>query len=55
MTRQEAIDYVRRCGEDEGPNGDESTLHELFAALYDREPDADEGAQLWDLVCAAVD
>lgn len=52
-TRDEAAAYVRQCGETDGPDGDPETLHALFRALYEREPD-NEDADLWDLICAAV-
>jgi len=55
VTRTEAEAYVRSCGEDEGPDGDDAQLRELFAAIYGRAPDADdESAGLWDLICAGV-
>ena len=54
MTEQDAIDFVRGCDEDDGPESDEHT-RALFRALYEREPDAeDEQAGIWNLCCAAV-
>jgi hypothetical protein len=52
MNRKEAEDFVRSCGEDEGPTS-EYQLAEIFEALYDRAPD-DEDADIWSLCCAAV-
>ena len=51
----EAEAYVRTCGEDEGPESYEEAA-ELFAALYGRAPDEDDGDQagIWSLCCAAV-
>lgn len=55
MTKREAIEYVRSCGESDGPDSYEEAAA-LFAALYGREPDADDGdqGQIWSLCCAAV-
>ncbi len=56
LSRREAEDFVRECGEDDGPESYEEAA-EIFAALYDRAPDADDGDQgeVWSLCCAAVD
>jgi hypothetical protein len=54
VTRTEAEAYVRSCGETEGLDGDDDLLVELFRALYDRDPD-DEDGDLWSLICAAAD
>lgn len=55
MTEQEAIEYVRGCGEDEGPES-YGEAADLFAAIFGRRPDASDGDQgeLWSHVCAAV-
>jgi hypothetical protein len=51
----EAEQYVRSCGEDEGPETYEEAA-EVFAALYGRDPDDDDGdtGDVWSLCCAAV-
>ena len=56
MTETEARQYVQQCGEDEGPES-YTEAAEIFAALYGRAPDADDGdqTQVWSLCCAAVD
>lgn len=56
MIRDEAEDYVRSCGEDDGPETYEEAA-ELFEAIFGRAPDADDGDQgeLWSHVCAAVE
>jgi len=53
MTERDAIEYVQSCGEDEGPETQEEAA-EIFAALYGRAPDSDEGADVWSMCCAAV-
>lgn len=54
MTEQEAIEFVRECGEQDGPSSDDEA-REIFAALYGRQPDdEDEAAGVWNLCCAAV-
>lgn len=55
MDKAEAIEYVRGCGEDEGPSSYEQAA-ELFEAIFGRAPDDDDGDQgeLWSHVCAAV-
>ena len=54
MTEQEAIEFVRSCGEDEGPKTAEEAA-EIFEALYQRAPDEDdESVGVWSLCCAAV-
>lgn len=55
MTISEAIKYVLACDEDDGPESYEDAA-ELFAALYGRDPNDDDGdqGQLWSLCCAAV-
>ena len=55
MTKREAIAYVRSCAEDEGPETYEEAA-EIFAALYGRRPDADDGDRfmVWSLCCAAA-
>ena len=56
MDKQDAEEYVRSCGENDGPDGDEELLTELFVAIYDREPDQEDwDAGVWSLVCAGVD
>jgi hypothetical protein len=54
-TVAEAEQYVRSCGEDEGPETYEEAA-EVFAALYGRDPDDDDGdtGDVWSLCCAAV-
>jgi hypothetical protein len=54
MTKQEAMDFVLACGEDEGPESAE-VCEDIFTALYGRRPDAEEGAYIWDLCCAALE
>lgn len=56
MTEQEAIEYVHSCGEGDGPESYEHAA-EIFAALYDRRPDDEDGDQgdVWSLCCAAVE
>lgn len=56
MTKPEAIDYIQSCGEDDGPSS-YAEAAEIFAALYERAPDADDGdkGQVWSLCCAAED
>lgn len=56
MTRAEAEEYVRECGEDDGPESYAEAC-DIFAALYGRRPDASDGdlTQVWSLCCAAVD
>ena len=55
MTYKEAEQYIQACGEDDGP---ESYQHaaEIFAAIYGRQPHADDGDQfmLWSLACDAI-
>ena len=55
MTKREAEEYVRSCGEDEGPET-YAEAAEIFEALYGRAPDANDGSQfeVWSLCCAAV-
>lgn len=55
MTKQEAIRYVRSCGESDGPES-YAKAAEIFKALYGRRPDADDGGQfgVWSLCCAYV-
>ena len=55
MSRAEAEEYVRSCGEDDGPET-YAEAAELFRAVFDRAPDADDGDRggLWSHVCAAV-
>jgi|HubBroStandDraft_1064217.scaffolds.fasta_scaffold00168_66 hypothetical protein len=56
MSKQEAEEYVRSCGEYDGPDGDEDLLTELFLAIYRRRPTQhDWDADLWSLICAGVD
>ena len=52
MTRAEALDFVRNCSEDEGPDSPEEAA-EIFAAIYGRQPD-DEDGEVWSHCCAAV-
>lgn len=54
-SRAEAEEYVRECSEDEGPESYEEAA-EVFAALYGREPEPEDGdqGQVWSLCCAAV-
>lgn len=56
MTLEEAIAYVRDCGEDDGPLSYEEAV-ELFEAVFERTPEDDEGdaGRLWSHVCAAVE
>lgn len=55
MGKSEAVEYVRGCDEDGGPESYEEAA-EIFTALYGRAPDADDGDQgeVWSLCCAAV-
>lgn len=55
MTRREARAYVRSCDEQEGPETYEEAA-EVFAALYGRRPDADDGDThaVWSMCCAEV-
>jgi hypothetical protein len=52
MTKIEAVEFIRSCGEDEGPETAEE-VSELFRALYGRAPDDDDDeAGVWSLCCA---
>lgn len=55
MTRREAKQYVRSCGEDEGPTSYDEAA-EVFRALYGRDPDTEDGdmGEVWSLCCAAL-
>lgn len=55
MTKREAIEYVQSCDENGGPDSYEQAA-KLFAALYGRAPDDDDGdaGEVWSLCCAAV-
>ncbi len=55
-TKDEAIEYVRGCGEHDGPDSYDDAAR-IFAALYGRAPSAEDGDQgsVWSLCCAAVD
>jgi hypothetical protein len=54
MTKQQAIAWVKAHEDDD--DMDESQLEEVFEALYDRAPDAEDKAEgLWSHVCAAVE
>lgn len=59
MTKEEAKEYVRSCGEYDGPDGDINLLGELFFAIYGRELDSEEheesNQQIWSMICAGVD
>ena len=50
-----AVAYVLSCDEDDGPSDYEEAAT-LFAAIFGRRPDADDGSQgdLWSHICAAV-
>jgi hypothetical protein len=53
MTKKQAEEYVRDHSDDD--EMDDADLAEVFAALYDRQPDQqdyDDG--LWSLCCAAA-
>ena len=53
MTKQTATEYVADHSDD---TADPDDLPEVFAALYGREPDAeDEQTGIWSLCCAGVD
>ena len=53
-TKREAEEYVRDCGEDEGPETKEEA-RVLFVAVFGCEPDADMSQfDLWSHVCSAV-
>jgi hypothetical protein len=56
MTKSEAHAYVRSCGESDGPESYDDAA-EIFAALYDRAPDENDGdaGDVWSLCCAAVE
>ena len=55
MTKQEAIEKVQSYGESDGPKSYHEAA-ELFEAIFDRQPDADDGdaGELFSHVCAAV-
>lgn len=55
MTEQEAIAYIRSCGEQDGPESYEEAA-EVFHAMFGRQPDRDDGdaAALFSACCAAV-
>lgn len=56
MTRADAEQFVRECvEEDDGPESYAEAC-DIFAALYGRRPDAEDGdlTQVWSLCCAAV-
>lgn len=56
MTKQDAIEYIKSCGEDEGPE-DYSEAADVFAAIFGRAPTAADGTagDLWSHACAAVE
>lgn len=55
MTKQEAIDYIRSCSEDNGPETVEEA-HEIFEAIFGIKPDPDMSHfDAWSHACAAVD
>jgi hypothetical protein len=55
MTKNETIKYIQSCAEEEGPTTYEDAAA-IFAALFDRLPDAEDGtaADLWSHCCAAA-
>ena len=55
MKKCEAEQYIRSCGEDDGPETYEDAA-EIFRAIFGREPDASDGdaGDLWSHCCAAV-
>lgn len=54
MTKKEATAWVKAHEDDD--DVDDSELEEVFEALYDRAPDAQDREEgLWSHVCAAVD
>lgn len=55
-TREEAVEYVRSCSEDDGPEDYEQAAA-LFLAIYGRTPDDGDGDQcsVWSLVCAGAE
>lgn len=53
MTKTEAIELVNAA--DDNDQLDDATMRDMFAALYDRQPDAqDEREGLWSHICAAI-
>ena len=57
MSKEEAEDYVRSCGEYDGPGGDINLLGELFFAIYELELDEleESNQHIWSLICAGVE
>lgn len=55
MTYSKTELIVREYGENEGPETYEDVA-EIFAAIYGRQPDADDGdvGEVWSTCCAAV-
>lgn len=55
ISRKDAMKYVRKCAEAQGPET-YAEAAELFAAIYARRPDKQDGDrfQVWSLCCAAV-
>ncbi len=54
MTRAEALEYVRSCDEDEGPET-ETDARDLYRAIYGSEADSDDQLMIWSLCCAHPD
>ena len=54
MTKREAVAYVKRCDENDGPES-EAEAAKIFEALYGRKPDAqDRRDGIWNHCCAYV-
>lgn len=55
MTKREAEHYIRSFSEESGPES-YSEAAELFRAIFDREPDDEDGSasELFSHCCAAV-
>jgi hypothetical protein len=52
MTRREAVEYIRSCGECDGPDSPEEAA-EIFRAIYGRAPDHYE-EDVWTAACLGV-
>jgi hypothetical protein len=55
VTKDEAIEYVQSCSEDEGPDSYDEAA-DIFKALFERPAEPDDGSQfdLWSAICDAV-
>jgi hypothetical protein len=53
VTLNDVVEYIRQHNEnDETPP---ELMAEMFEVVYERKPDADDGPDLWSLICCAVD